>query len=140
MPGQPRGTFSAGLCEFSIFWADIQSDPIPTDVVPIVQCWAEGPVFNDLLRIECWAHELTEPTGWNVESTIDLDGNVETVALVPTGGGLHGYGWTHIVTLNGTVDVFWQAAITDAGAIHHSPCAMTRSGAHLLTTPSESTK
>ena len=110
-----------------VFWADIQSDPISTDVVPIVQCWAEGPVFNDSLRIECWAHELTEPTGWNVEATIERDGNVETVALDPAGGGLHGYGWTHIVPLNGAVDVFWQAAITDpAGAIHHSPCAMTR--------------
>ena len=73
------------------------------------------------------AHELTEPTGWNVEATIDLDGSVETVALDPAGGGLHGYGWTHIVPLNGAEDVFWQAAITgSAGAIHHSPCAMTR--------------
>ena len=57
----------------------------------------------------------------------DRDGSAETVALNPAGGGLHGYGWTHIVPLNGAEDVFWQAAITDpAGAIRHSPCAMTR--------------
>ena len=110
-----------------IFWADIQSDPLPTNISPILQCWAEGPVLNDSLHIQCWAPELTESTDWFVEAEVERDGNLETFVLDPAGGSLHGYGWSKTVPLNGSEDVFWRAFATDPqGAIQHSPCTLTR--------------
>lgn len=110
-----------------IFWAGIQSEPITTDTSPIAQCWAEGPVFNDSLHIKCWAHELTESSGWNIEAEVERDGNLESFPLDASGGTLHGFGWSKTIALNGAEDVFWRALVTDAtGAIQHSPCTLTR--------------
>ena len=61
------------------FWADVQSDPLPIDLNPIVQCWAEGPILNDLAD-QYWAPELTAATGWTVEAEVERDGELETVA------------------------------------------------------------
>ena len=110
-----------------IFWADVQSDPVPMDLHPIVQCWAEGPVLNDSLRIQCWAPELTAAAGWTVEAEVERDGALESVVLDPAGGSLHGYGWATTVPLDGAGDVFWRAVATDpSGAVQHSPCSLTR--------------
>ncbi len=110
-----------------IFWADVQSDPLPESSSPIVQCWAEGPVRNDTLHIQCWAPELTASTGWMVEAEVEQDGNVETVILDPAGGNLHGYGWAAAIPLEGAEEVFWRASATDpSGAVQHSPCTLAR--------------
>ncbi|MDA0912859.1 MAG: CotH kinase family protein [Bacteroidetes bacterium] len=106
-----------------LFWTEVQLEDGWEDAKPIIQCWAEGPITNDSLCVQCWIPQNSLNDEWEVTVELLLNEEIQQHSLEPVGTNIHGQEWSVIVGLNGAEDALWRAAAQNGtGNLQYSPC------------------
>ena len=105
-------------------WAELQLEPYSGSPSPVVNAWAQGPILNDTVLVQAWAHEAQNSDAWNLTAFIEFPDGVSTTApmtMVPNQD--HGLRWEISVPMNGATFAHWQVlATTPSGTTMQSPC------------------
>jgi len=107
------------------FWAEVQIEPSEEVPNSTPFAWAKGPIMNDTLLVQAWAHEAQDADSWNLLAEIEFpDGSSTSAQMAADMNQLHGTLWQCSIPMNGNGFAHWQVhATTPNGSAMQSPCS-----------------
>ena len=105
-------------------WAELQLESYSGTPDPTVSAWAKGPILNDTLLVQAWAHEAQNSEAWDLTAFVEFsDGSSTSAPMTAVPNQDHGSRWEISMPMNGATFAHWQVLTTSpSGTAMQSPC------------------